>query len=220
MMGNEMDPHADGPVYGAGAALEGATSAVILLHGRGGSARDILGLAEPLGGDVLEGVAFLAPQAAGSTWYPASFLAERAVNEPWLGSALKKVGSVVASAVAAGVPRERIVIGGFSQGACLSTEFVASHPARYAGLVAFTGGLIGPLGSDVRHEGDVKGMPAFFGSSDPDPHVPWSRVVESAEVLAGMGAVVTTRRYVGKPHSVSAEEIALARELVVGALAG
>ena len=217
-MREPFDPHAAGEIYRAGVALEEAAGVVILLHGRGASARDILSLAGALGGGLK--LAFLAPQAAGSTWYPNSFLAERESNEPWLSSALAKVESVVEMAVAAGITRERIVVGGFSQGACLSTEFIATHPARYAGLVAWTGGLVGPLGSDVSHSGDLAGTPAFQGSGDPDPHVPWSRVEESARVLTAMGANVTSRRYLGKPHSVSAEEIELARELVQGAFGG
>ena len=207
------DPHAGGEVYHAGVALEDAAGVVILLHGRGASAGDILSVASALDGERLR-LAFLAPEAVGSSWYPNSFLAERASNEPWVSSALRKVQSVVELAVAAGVARERIVVGGFSQGACLATEFVATRPARYAGMIAWTGGLIGPLGSDVSHTGDLAGMPAFQSSGDPDPHVPWSRVEESARVLTAMGAQVTTRRYPGKPHSVSAEEIELARQLV------
>ena len=215
-MSATFDPHAAGEVVRAGAPLQDATGVVILLHGRGGSARDILSLADALGGGRLK-LAFLAPQAAGSTWYPNSFLAKRETNEPWLSSALAKVESVVDSAVAAGFSRDRIVIGGFSQGACLATEYVATHPARYAGLIAWTGGLIGPLGSDLSHAGDLAHTPAFQGSGDPDPHVPWSRVEESARILTAMGARVTSRRYPGKPHSVSGEEIEFARELVESA---
>jgi phospholipase/carboxylesterase len=122
-------------------------------------------------------------------------------------------------ALAAGVTRERVVVGGFSQGACLATEFVATHAARYAGLIAWTGGLIGPLGCDLSHAGDLAGTPVFQSSGDPDPHVPWWRVEESARVLMAMGARVTSRRYPGKPHSVSAEEVELARELVEDAFA-
>ena len=217
-MSGHFDPHAAGEVYRAGVALEDASGVVILLHGRGASAREILSLATAFDAELK--LAFLAPQAADSRWYPNSFLAERESNEPWLSSALAKVQSVVDLAVAAGVTRERIVVGGFSQGACLATEFVATHPARYAGLIAWTGGLIGPLGSDVSHAGDLAGTPAFQGSGDPDPHVPWSRVEESARVLTAMGAKVTSRRYPGKPHSVSAEEIEFARELVRGAFSG
>jgi phospholipase/carboxylesterase len=213
------DPHAGGAVWHAGAELKDARGVVILLHGRGASASDILGVSGAL---ALEGVAFLAPEAAGSTWYPQSFLAPREENEPWLSSALKKIESLVGAAVSAGLERERIVLGGFSQGACLTTEFVATHPARYAGAIAWTGGLVGPLEIDLpaKFAGlgeDLAGMPALLTSGDPDPHVPWSRVEESARVLTAMGARVTTRRYPGKPHSINAEELDFARELVQAA---
>jgi predicted esterase len=210
------DPHKNGEVYRYGATLEEAAGVVILLHGRGASARDILGLAPAIDLDAASGkkLAFLAPQAAGWEWYPMSFLAEREENEPGLTSALKKVESVVELALAAGIPREKMVIGGFSQGACLTSEFAATHPARWAGLIAFTGGLIGPLGSDVSHTGDLAGTPTLLLSGDPDPHVPWSRVEETAKVLSAMGAEVTLKRYPGKPHSVNADEVELARALM------
>ncbi|MBW4038986.1 MAG: phospholipase [Acidobacteria bacterium] len=212
------DPHGKGEMYAAGAALESATGVVILIHGRGASAEDILGVSGAL---MLEGqrIAFLAPEAVGGSWYPNSFLAERSSNEPWVSSALRKVASAVDLAVAKGVARERIVVGGFSQGACLATEFVATHPARYGGLIAWTGGLIGAPGSDISHAGALGGMPTLQSSGDPDPHVPWSRVEESARVLEAMGAEVMLRRYPGKPHSVSEEEIALGRGLVERAFA-
>jgi phospholipase/carboxylesterase len=213
---DNFDPHAEGDVYTEGVRLEEAAGVVILLHGRGGSAADILSLAEALGGAEMQ-LAFLAPQAAGNTWYPNSFLAERASNEPWIRSALEKVGSVLELAVATGIPREKIVVGGFSQGACLATEFVVTYPARYGGLIAWTGGLIGPPGSDLSHAGDLGGMSAFQSGGDPDPHVPWARVEESREVLTAMGAQVTTRRYPGKTHSVSAEEVELARQMIQSA---
>jgi predicted esterase len=205
------DPHAGGRVLHTGAPLAEAAGVVILLHGRGATAEDILSVADAMDADSL---AYLAPQAAGYAWYPNSFLADRESNEPYLTSALKKVESVVQIALDAGFTRDKIVIGGFSQGACLSTEFVATHPARYAGMIAWTGGLIGPLGSDVSHKGDLAGTPALLLSGDPDPHVPWSRVEESATVLRSMGADVTTKRYPGKPHSVSPDEMALARALL------
>lgn len=210
------DLHGDSPVFHAGARLEAASGAVVLLHGRGASARDILGLGGALAG---ASVALIAPEAAGHTWYPNSFLAPREANEPWLSSALRKIEGVVDGLVAGGLSPERIVVCGFSQGACLATEFVCSHPARYGGLVALTGGLVGPLGSDLQHNGQLDGMPAFLGSGDPDPHVPWRRVMESAEVLRGMGAGVETRRYPGRAHTVSAEEIEVARELIARAFA-
>jgi predicted esterase len=211
-----FDPHASQPVLHAGAPVAEAKGAVVLLHGRGGSAEDILSLAQPL---YREGVAYLAPQAAGHTWYPNSFLAPREANEPYLSSALAKVGSVVAELKAAGISRDRIVVAGFSQGACLATEFVASNPVRYAGLIAFTGGLIGSPDANLHHEGSLAGTPVLFLSGDPDPHVPWQRVQASAAELERMGAVVTARRYPGRQHTITAEELDLARTLVHEAFA-
>jgi phospholipase/carboxylesterase len=213
------DPHAGSAVLHAGVPLRDASLAVILLHGRGASAEDILGLASEF---QLPSIAYLAPQAAGHTWYPLSFMAPRQANEPFLSSALNKVAAVVQSAMQAGLDPSRIVIAGFSQGACLATEFVASHPARYAGLIAFTGGLIGPPGSirtDVppSQTSALRGMPALFLSGDPDPHVPWSRVEESAAVLRAMGATVTAKRYPGRPHTITQEELGLARSLIAAA---
>jgi phospholipase/carboxylesterase len=205
------DPHRDQPVLHFGVALDAAVGAVVLLHGRGGSAEDILSLAEAMYHPKL---AYLAPQAAGNTWYPNSFLAPIAQNEPWLSSALGKVSATVQVATSAGVATDRIVICGFSQGACLSTEFVARHPARYAGLIAFTGGLIGPPDADLTHTGDLEGTPAFLGSGDPDPHVPWARVEQSARILREMNASVTLRRYPGRGHTVSPEELDFGRRLI------
>ena len=162
------DPHRDQPVRRLGARLNQAAAAMILLHGRGASAEDILGLAAEM---YDERISYLAPQAAGHSWYPYSFMSPVQENEPWLGSALAKVAQTVQLALDAGVAREHIVVCGFSQGACLSTEFVATHPARYGGLIAFTGGLIGPPDADLHHAGDLAGMPALFSSGDPDPHV-------------------------------------------------
>ncbi len=208
------DPHRGAPVSRLGAPIEKAIGAVIMLHGRGASADDILNLAQAMYHPEL---AYLAPTAAGNSWYPYSFLAPRVQNEPFLSSALKKVEAIVASAIQAGLPTDRIVICGFSQGACLSTEYVATHPARYAGLIAFTGGLIGPLEMQLNYSGDLHETPAFVGSSDPDPHVPWSRVEQSADVLTAMNAKVNLRRYPGMAHTVSAEEVRLAKEILAQA---
>ena len=205
------DPHRSGVVRRFGLPVGEATGAVILLHGRGGSAEDILLLA---GAMRFPQLAYLAPQASGNTWYPYSFLAPLEQNEPWLSSALSKVEATLRIARDGGVPTERIVICGFSQGACLATEFVARHPERYAGLIAFTGGLIGPLASDLTHTGDLAGTPVLFSSGDPDPHVPWQRIEESAEVLTKMGATVTSRRHVGRPHTVTDEELELGKGLI------
>jgi phospholipase/carboxylesterase len=209
------DPHRDQPVRTLGAPLAQAATAIVLLHGRGASAEDILGLA----GEMYdERVAYLAPQAADHRWYPYSFMAPIAENEPWLSSALAKVAAVVELAVDGGVSLEHIFVCGFSQGACLSTEFIARNPARYGGLVAFTGGLIGPAGTDLHHAGNLARMPALFSSGDPDPHVPWSRVLESAKQFTALGAEVETKRYPGRPHTVLPQEIKAARELIFQSL--
>jgi len=191
-------------------------SAIILLHGRGGSAEDILGLREELG---FPDAAYLAPEAAAGAWYPYSFLAPLERNEPWLTQSLDRVGETVDAALRQGIARERIVIAGFSQGACLASEFVARNAARYGGLIAFTGGLVGPPGTEFRYPGDLAGTPAFFGAGDPDAHVPWQRVEDSASVLANMGADVTLRRYPGMPHTISREEIAEAKAILAKTLA-
>ena len=209
------EPHRDQPVLETGHPVAGAAGAVILLHGRGGSAQDILALSREFPDPDL---AWLAPQAASHTWYPYSFLAPLAQNEPWLTSALNKLGQITAELTAAGIPRERILLAGFSQGACLASEFVARNAARYGGLIAFTGGLIGPPGTEFRYTGSLLGTPAFLGAGDPDPHVPWARVEETAAVLSGLGAEVTLKRYPGLPHTISTEELAEARTLIAKAL--
>jgi len=206
------DRHAGGAVLQTGAPLDKADLAVVLLHGRGGSAEDILELGSAFH---LPNVSYLAAQAEGHSWYPFSFLAPLESNEPYLSSALAKVESVVQSLEQAGFGRERIVVAGFSQGACLATEFVAGHPARYGGLIAFTGGLIGPPGSLHTPVGELAGTPALLCSGDPDPHVPWLRVEESAAILGAMGAKVTTKRYPGRPHTITQEELELARNLIL-----
>jgi phospholipase/carboxylesterase len=208
-----IDPHRDGPVRQFGSPLAKASGAVILLHGRGGSAEDILTLASDL---YLPQLLYLAPQAAGNSWYPNSFMAPVAQNQPWLTSALRKVETTVRMANDAGISTDRIVIGGFSQGACLAAEFIASHPLRYGGLIAFSGGLIGPPGADLTHRGDLAGTPAFLGSGNPDPHVPWQRVQESARIFTEMGAAVTSRGYPNHPHTITGEELDFAKRLIDG----
>jgi predicted esterase len=158
--------------------------------------------------------AVLAPQAAGGTWYPRSFMAPFAANEPWLSSALRRVGRMLAEVEAGGPGRRRTVILGFSQGACLALELAARHPTRYGAVVGLTGGLLGPPGRRFDFAGSFAGTPALLAAGDPDPHVPWSRVEETARVYATLGAEVTLRRYPGLPHTVNDEELALARELV------
>jgi len=209
-----MTLHQGGRCLEAGVPRGGARTAVVALHGRGATAEGILAMLVAELGDVPD-VALLAPQARHGTWYPQSFLAPFAANEPWLGSALERGGELVQELVRDGLPVERIVLFGFSQGACLASEFTARHPRRYGGLVAAVGGRIGPPGTVFSAAGDLAGMPAYFGAGDPDPHVPWSRVAESAASLAAMGAVVTTERLVGFPHAVPPAAIDFARRLLL-----
>jgi phospholipase/carboxylesterase len=204
-------PHRNQPVLERGCSLDSARGAVVLIHGRGASANDILGLAAELD---FPGLAYLAPEAAGNTWYPYSFLAPIEKNQPWLDSALRLLGETVKRVVAAGIHRSNVGIVGFSQGACLATEFVARNAARYGGLIAFTGGLIGPPGTKFIYSGELSGTPCFLGAGDPDPHVPWQRVEESASVLSALGAAVTLRRYPGLPHTINEEEIEQAKNIL------
>lgn len=209
-------PHAGQPALSAGVALGSARQAVILLHGRGASAEDILTLAAELG---RTDFAYLAPEAAGHSWYPYTFLAPMERNEPWLSSALETIGALLRETADAGIPPERTVLMGFSQGACLLLEYAARHARRYGGVVAFSGGLIGPDGTPRDYPGSLAGTPAFLGCSDVDPHVPRARVEESANVLRRLGADVTLRLYAGMGHTVNADELAHARA-ILAAIAG
>lgn len=205
------DPHAKGAVLEAGARPESAAAVLVLLHGRGAAAEGMLGLVDEIGvGDV----AAVAPQAVGNTWYPHSFLAPTEANEPYLSSALRKVETVVADLLARGVPAGRIALLGFSQGACLASEFVARHPRNYGAVMALTGGLIGPPGTPRNYNGSLAGVPVFLGTSDPDPHVPIERVIETKAVLKRMGAAVEVRRYPGMPHTINEDEIDACRSLL------
>jgi phospholipase/carboxylesterase len=210
-----LDSHANMPVAHAGHELIGARCAVILLHGRGSSAEDILGLADSF---YDEQIAFIAPQAANNTWYPNSFLAPIKQNEPWLSSGIAKVEGLIQNCVAAGIQRSRVAVCGFSQGACLATESVARHPAHYGALIAFTGGLVGPSDLELQHDGSLTGMRALFSSGDPDPHVPWSRVEASARELERMGAQVELLRHAGRPHTIVNNELDVARPLILSLL--
>jgi predicted esterase len=199
------DPHAGQPVLRSGPTPKDARLVAILLHGRGASAEDILGLAHQFSAS---DIAYLAPQAAGSTWYPYSFRAPLAQNEPWLGSALRVVAGLVEDLSQQGIPADRLVVMGFSQGACLTLEFAARHARRYAAVVAFTGGLIGPPATPRDYGGDFAGTPVFIGSSDVDPHVPLERVRESTAVFRQLGAAVDERIYPRMGHTINADELA------------
>jgi predicted esterase len=199
-----------------GRPLAEADAAMILVHGRGATAASILELGQAL---YRPEMAYLAPQAAANTWYPYSFLAPMEQNQPGLDSALQAVDDVVAHVTAAGIPAERIFLAGFSQGACLASEYVARHARRYAGLLAFSGGLIGPPGTPREYAGNLNGTPVFLGCSDVDPHIPLARVEETARVLAGLGGVVDKQIYAGMAHTINDDELARADQLITAAWA-
>lgn len=206
-----MDKYGGQPIVAVGAPLGQAPATVIMVHGRNAGPANILDLVPRLGRTDLT---YLAPTAAGRTWYPLSFMADISRNEPHLSSALQSLETVVAHAEAAGVERSRIVLLGFSQGACLTSEFAVRHASRFGALIIFTGGLIGPPGTEWDYPGNFAGTPVFFGSGDPDAHVPVSRVLESAGVFTRMGADVKTSIYPGRGHWVGDEEVEIARQML------
>jgi predicted esterase len=203
-------PHAREPVRHAGQPLEKAHGAMILVHGRGASASDIMTVGDEL---MHPGFAYLAPEAAGHAWYPNPFTAPLESNEPYLSSALSVLEALVEKVVAH-VPHERVILLGFSQGACLMLEFAARHARRYGGLIAFSGGLIGPDGTPRDYPDLFSGTPAFIGCSDVDPHIAKERVIEAGEVLKRMGANVTVKLYPNMAHTVNADEIHSAAQVV------
>jgi phospholipase/carboxylesterase len=206
-------PHQGQPILQAGEPLNRATAAMILVHGRGASAADILTIAEEV---MFPGVAYLAPQAANSAWYPNPFTAPVESNEPYLSSALEVLASLL-SRVETSVPAARVVLLGFSQGACLTLEFAARHARRYGGVIGLSGGLIGPDGTPRDYPGDFERTPAFLGCSDVDPYIGKDRVIEAGQVFERMGADVTVRLYPGMGHTVSADEIGEVRRIVESA---
>ena len=210
-------PHAGQPVLTTGKPLGQSPVVVIMIHGRGAGPENILELASAL---AQPDVTYLAPAAANNTWYPYSFMSDIARNEPYLSSALSVVKSLVSQVEASGIRRDRIVILGFSQGACLTTEFAIRNASPFGGFVAFSGGAIGPPGTKWDETGRFDGTPIFFGCSNVDPHIPEPRVIESAELCERMGATVTRRIYPGMGHLVNDDEIAWARALLESLIAG
>lgn len=206
-----LGPHQNQPIRTAGMALDRAQAVLILIHGRGATAESILTLANEL---YHPDVAYLAPQAAGNTWYPYSFLAPIPNNEPGISSGIKVVSDLVDETVATGIDYERIVIGGFSQGACLALEFVARSARRYGGVLGFSGGLIGPDSTPRDYAGTLGGTPIFLGCSDIDPHIPKERVELTAQVLSKLGGEVTVRLYPGMGHTVNQDEINFGRSMI------
>lgn len=195
----------------AGNNLKDATRALIMIHGRGGNAGDIISLADHL---EVNNFALLAPQANNNSWYPYSFMAPPSQNEPWLSSALSLLKGIVSDVIAQGIPEENIYFTGFSQGACLTLEFAARNATKFGGVVAFTGGFIGDTIYPENYKGDFKKTPIFIGSSNPDPHIPVERVHATTNILKSMNADVTEKIYENMGHTISQDEIDLANKLV------
>lgn len=222
---HDRDPHGTTDTVQAGMSLDEATAAVVFIHGRGATAASILRLIEPL---APEGMALIAPQAHRRTWYPQSFLAPLQANEPGLSSGLRRIGAIFDTLRAHDIPAERVVLGGFSQGACLSTEYAARHPARYGAIVGLSGGLIGtgekpdhepPHDKTFNYTGDMQGTPVFLGCSDRDPHIPKSRVDATAHVLADLNGAVDKRIYESMGHIVNNDEREAVQQLLQAVVA-
>jgi predicted esterase len=211
--------HKGQQVIRGGIPLAKARAALVLIHGRGASADDIYSLGEEVTVNI-PGVALLAPQAADNAWYPQRFIAPLSQNEPYLGSALGVVSGLVDEITSAGVAFERIVLIGFSQGACLALEFAARNPRRYGGVAGLSGALIGPPGTPHESKSSLSGTPVYLGCSDRDAHIPLASVEESAVVLARLGASVTKSIFPGMGHTVNAEELAAVQDLVRGIAKG
>jgi phospholipase/carboxylesterase len=198
-------------IISGGKKIEEAKKALIMIHGRGATAEGILGLAQHLN---VESYTLIAPQATNFTWYPYSFLAPQKQNEPWLSSALDLLTAIVNDINAAGIPTDQIYFLGFSQGACLALEYVTRNATKWGGVAAFTGGLIGDVLTLDHYKGDFNGTPVFIGSSNPDPHVPVDRVLESVKILENMNAAVTHKIYPNMGHTVSEDEIEKVNQLI------
>ncbi len=210
-MENKESPHAGMPVRTAGTSPETAAGAMILMHGRGANALDILMLAEEFDRPELH---YIAPDAHNNTWYPFSFLAPIQNNQPGIDSGLAVIDGIITQLQLSGIPPEKTVIGGFSQGACLALTYAASHPQKFGGIVALSGGLIGPPGNVFNFPGSLSKTPVFMGCSDVDFHIPAERVRESAAIFEKMGAEVTLRLYPGMGHTVNFDEIRQTQSLI------
>jgi predicted esterase len=210
-MNVSQDPHRGQPIRMAGVPLSRAQAAMLMVHGRGARAEDILSITSQLS---QAGYAYLAPQAVENTWYPNRFLAPLSSNEPWLSSALEFVNGALTQIVEAGIAVERTILLGFSQGACLTLEYAARNPRRYGGLVGLSGALIGPDDKRREYTGSLSGTPVFLGCSDVDFHVPKERVLDTAEVLRDLGGVMTVRLYPNMDHNINQDEIDIVRSMM------
>ena len=205
------DPHRDQPLLHQGPRPSEARLALILIHGRGGDAQDMLALAREFPS---EDVALFAPQAAGHSWYPYSFMAPIEQNEPWITSGLRTIARLLETLAREGLDPDRVMLLGFSQGACLALTFAALHPQRYGAVFGLSGGLIGPVGAVLANPGSMEGTPVFLGCSDRDPHIPLERVHETAEMFRRDDASVDLRIFPNMGHTVNREEIEAVRDLI------
>lgn len=208
-----LPPHAGMTLHVHGTPLKEAEHVMILIHGRGAGASGIAPLAQEL--QVPKGT-YIIPEASGKVWYPFSFLSPLASNEPGLSSGLSIIGGVVTECERAGIGTDRIALAGFSQGACLALEYAIRHAKRYKAVLGFSGGLIGPDGTDWKTAGQFDGTPVFLGCSDQDLHIPAERVRQTAEIFTASGAIVDMRLYPGMPHTINDEEIEVARTILSG----
>lgn len=204
-------PHQNQPVRTTGAPLHQARAAMVMLHGRGATAESILTLSASLSAPDF---AYLAPQAGNNSWWPYSFLADISKNEPGISSAMQAVEDVLQRVSAGGVPPERTVLLGFSQGACLAAEFAARRAQRFGAVVSLSGGLIGPDGTPRNYTGSLTGTPVFLGCSDIDAHIPAERVRLSAKVLEQLGGSVDMRLYPGMGHTINEDELDAVRSII------
>jgi predicted esterase len=207
------------PILTAGVPLDKARVAVVMIHGRGASAADMFGLAGEFGPAFDHTVAYVAPEAARSEWYPYRFMDVTDPNEPYLISALNKVRAALDQVAAAGIPLSRTILLGFSQGACLTLEYTARYAPRCAAAIALSGGLIGKTLDQARYQPALDGLPVFLGCSDIDFHIPLTRVQESSAIFRTLGATVTERIYPGMGHTVNMNEVEFIRNLLAAAAA-
>jgi predicted esterase len=208
-----VGPHAGQRVLRGGVPVREAARAVIAIHGRGANADDIIGVSQAIDASR---TAWVAPDASSHTWYPYSFLMPVEQNQPFLDSAISVVGGLLQHLEDSGIPAEKTVLLGFSQGACLASEFVARHPQRYGGLVVFSGGLIGASIDPAEYSGSLAETPVYGGCSDIDPHIPLERFEATGQILASLGGAVDFRVYPGMGHTIGLDEITAAKFLIEG----
>jgi predicted esterase len=205
------NPHQDQSLLAAGESFENASAAIILIHGRGATAENILLLSDELN---QPGFIYLAPQAANYTWYPYSFMAPIEENEPGISSGLKVIGNIFQNLETKGISAEKTILLGFSQGACLATEYAARNAKRYGGIVGLSGGLIGPEGTPRDYPGSLEGTPIFMGCSDIDPHIPKERVAETAKIFENLMGEVDLHLYPNMGHTINQDEIDHVKKLM------